>query len=74
MSKKTVSMCDRCKKNYADFSLHVREATTNLELKLTTGKGEAEKPGPFDLCKDCLSKVVSCINLVEPELPVVEKK
>jgi hypothetical protein len=62
MSRKTVSLCDRCKTNYADFSMHLREATTNLGLKLTEKSPEAAKPGPFDLCKECMGRVIQEIN------------
>jgi hypothetical protein len=62
MARKTIAMCDRCKAEFADFSLHAREATTNLELKLTKANNEVARPGPFDLCGACLTSVIKEIN------------
>lgn len=59
--KRQVSTCDKCGK-FAEFSVTVRAASNNVELKLVAPVNESDKPGPIDLCKDCLKDVFKDIN------------
>ncbi len=66
MSKKTVSVCDKCHRKFANYTVHVREAATNVELKLASPVGKGGKPGPYDLCEDCIKEVFSVVRPEDP--------
>jgi molybdate-binding protein len=64
MAKKTVSVCDKCNKNWADASVSIRAAGSNVDLKLVPPATEEEKSiGPFDLCKGCMKDIFKGIKV-----------
>jgi hypothetical protein len=62
--KKTISMCDKCGIQFSNYSMSIRAAATNIELKLVPTPTEEDKViGPFDLCKGCMKEIFKGIKV-----------
>jgi hypothetical protein len=70
MSKKTVSVCDRCEDSFANVSLSVRSASNNMSLKLIpeTKPEEGRTVGPIDLCERCFKEIMKGVKWPKEEV------
>lgn len=73
MAKKLIATCDLCPNKYAAASMHIRAQTTNSGLNLTASKEPYVKQGPFDLCQDCLNKILAPLLKADPAAAPVTK-
>jgi hypothetical protein len=67
MSKRSVSVCDKCGIEFADYSVSIRSAAANISLKLVPESTEARPVGPVDLCKECLKEIFKGVKWPKQE-------